>query len=416
MLHYGTNKMRITDHIGIAVEILKTHKMRSFLTLLGIIIGVMSIIGMQSLIQGLQKNIQHQLEALGTDTFQIQKYPVMGVQGPEAEKYRKRKNITLFEAQAIEKHCPAVNWVGPEAWRFGISVEYKNKKTSPTMHLAGGVSAFFPNNGYYIEEGRAITDMDFDQNRMVAVLGMDIVEELFPFQNPIGEKVVIDGRHYEVIGIIEKLGSRFGQSEDNRVVIPLSVFLKYYGRDRSLNITVQVEDPKMLEIAKEQVIHVLRAVRKVPTNEENDFEIWTNTTLMDSFNKTTFGIRIAALLVASCSLLVAGIGIMNIMLVSISERIREIGLRMAVGASRKHILNQFLIESIVLSQTGGLIGIFIGIGIPVLIAMVSPLPLAIPIPTIILAFFFCTLVGFIFGLYPAQKASKLDPIVALRYE
>ncbi len=172
----------------------------------------------------------------------------------------------------------------------------------------------------------------------------------------------------------------------------------------------------MMEIAKEQVIHVLRAVRKVPPNEENDFEIWSNTTLMDSFNKTTLGIRIAALLVASCSLLVAGIGIMNIMLVSISERIREIGLRMAVGASRKHILNQFLIEAIVLSQAGGVIGIFLGIGIPVLISIASPLPLVIPVPTLLLAFFFCTLVGFIFGLYPAQKASKLDPIVALRYE
>lgn len=407
--------MQIQESFFIALDVIRTHKMRSFLTLLGIIIGVMAIIGMQSLIEGFQKSVEKDMEMLGANVFQVQKEPVM-MGHHDREKYRNRKDITLVESEAIEKYCPAVSRVGPEDWHFGVVVKYKGRKTSPATVLAGGVPAFFPNNGYYIGQGRPLTDVDVEHNRHVAVIGMDVVDELFPFQDPLGESIIVDGHRYEVVGVIEKLGSSFGQSEDNRVAIPLSTFQKYYGRNRSLNITVQADTPELLETAKEQVIGVLRAVRKVPPGEPNDFEIWSSESLIESFNNMTRAIRIGAIVIVSFGLLVAGIGIMNIMLVSIRERTREIGIRMAIGARRIDILFQFLVEAIFLSEVGGILGILVGIGIAQLVALISPVPAAIPIGAIVLGFGFCSLVGLVFGVYPAWKASKLDPITALRYE
>ncbi|MDM7924888.1 MAG: ABC transporter permease [bacterium] len=408
---------KLRESLTIALDIIRTHKMRSFLTLLGIIIGVMAIIGMQSLIEGLQKDMQRQMEQLGSNVFQVQKFPAMehrehGGDNP----YRNRKDITLVEAAAIEEHCDLVTNVGPEAWQFGVTVKFADRKTSPTVQMGGGVPAFFPNNGYFIQDGRAVTDMDVQGVRSVAVLGQDIAEELFPFRNPVGESVIVDGRRYDVIGVLEKLGQSFGRSRDNIVIVPLTTLMKYYGKERSLNITIQAKDATRIEEAKEQVIGVLRAVRKVEPGRENDFEIWSSATLVDSFNNMTRAIRIGAIVVVSFSLLVAGIGIMNIMLVSITERIREIGIRMAVGANRRDIMMQFLVEAVLLSEVGGIIGILAGIGIGQLVALVSPVPASVPVPWMLIGFFFCSLVGLGFGLYPAQKAAKLDPISALRYE
>jgi putative ABC transport system permease protein len=219
-----------------------------------------------------------------------------------------------------------------------------------------------------------------------------------------------------VIGVLEKMGSSFGNSKDNVVVIPITAFLKTYGRERSLNITVQAKSPELMEAAQEETIGALRAVRKVPPGDPNDFEIWTSATLIESFNNMTKAIRIGAIVIVSFSLLVAGIGIMNIMLVSITERTREIGVRMAIGANRREIMMQFLVEAILLSEIGGVIGIVVGLGIGQLVALVSPLPASIPVGTTIIGFVFCSLVGLVFGVYPAAKASKLDPIEALRYE
>jgi putative ABC transport system permease protein len=407
--------MQIRESLYIALDVIRTHKMRSFLTLLGIIIGVTAIIGMQSLIKGLQLDIQRKMEQLGANVFQVQKMPAIRSHH-DKEKYRNRKNITILESNAIEKYCSAVTLVGPETWHFGVTAKYKDKKTSPTLAMAGSVPAFFPNNGYFIKEGRAFNNIDIDHNRNVVILGIEVVEDLFPFQNPIGESILIDNYRYQVIGIIEEQGSAFGDSKDNRLIIPLSVFLKRYGKNRSLNITVQAESPEMIETAKEQVVGVLRTVRKVPLGESNDFEIWSSNTLIEKFNNMTRAIRIGAIVIVSFSLLVAGIGIMNIMLVSIRERTREIGIRLAIGARSRDILSQFLVEAILLSEFGGIIGIITGIGIGQLVALVTPIPAVIPVWTVILGFGFCSFVGLIFGIYPAIKASRLDPIQALRYE
>ena len=407
--------MQIKESVIIALDVIRNHKMRSFLTLLGVIIGVMSIIGMQSLIEGFQNDINREMEQLGANVFQVQKYPI-NFGSHDRDQYRNRKDITMVESDAIEQYCTAVSRVGPEAWQWGVIAKYQDKKTSPSNHLAGGVPAFFPNNGYFIQDGRAISDVDVQQNRMVTVLGMDIVEQLFPYEDPIGKDVSVDGHRYQVVGVIEEMGSAFGESKDNKIVIPLSTFMKFYGSKRSLNITIQADTPEMMDTATEQVIGVLRAVRKVPPGEPNDFEIWTSDSLIESFSNMTKAVRIGALVIVSFSLLVAGIGIMNIMLVSIRERTREIGIRMAIGARKKDIRFQFLVEAIFLSEIGGLIGILAGVGIGQLVALISPVPSSIPYGTILIGFVFCSIIGLIFGVYPAVKAAKLDPIESLRYE
>jgi putative ABC transport system permease protein len=407
--------VQVRENILIALDVIRNNKMRSFLTLLGVIIGVMSIIGVQSLIEGFQKSINSQIEQLGANVFQVQKYPI-NIGGHDEDKYRNRKDITWEHARAIEKYCPAVERVGPEAWHFEVVIKYRDKKTSPANVLAGGTPEFFANNSYFIDQGRAFSEVDVQQKADVAVLGMDIVDTLFPFENPLGKYVTVDGRRYQVIGTLEEIGSRFGGSEDNKIAIPLSTFLKYYGSNRSLNITVQATSVESMDIAQEQVIGVLRAVRKVPPGEPNDFEIWSSNSLISTFNNMTRAVRIGAVVIVSFSLLVAGIGIMNIMLVSIRERTREIGIRMAIGARRTDIRLQFLIEAMFLSIIGGFIGVVTGVGLGQLISLISPVPAAIPVFTICLGFLVCALVGIIFGVYPAAKASKMDPIESLRYE
>jgi putative ABC transport system permease protein len=408
--------MQLRESAVIALDIIRTHKMRSFLTLLGVIIGMTSIIGMQSLIQGFQKNMKKQMEQLGSNIFQVQKYPAIQMGGHHHDQYRNRKDITMKEVDAIVEHGDLVTNIGPEVWKFGVIVKYKDKKTSPMMTLAGGVPAFFPNNGYYIGEGRALTDSDVQDKRDVIVIGMDVVDELFPFQSAVGENVVVDGHKYKVVGVLAEQGQRFGQSEDSRTVIPVSTFQKYYGNDESLNITVQVRDGVLMEAAQEQVASILRIVRKVPPDKPNDFEIWSSESLLESFNNMTRVIRIGAIVIVSFSLLVAGIGIMNIMLVSIRERTREIGVRMALGARRRDIMFQFLVEAVMLSLVGGVIGVACGTGIGQILSLFKVLPAAVPYWTIVIGFLFCSLVGLFFGLYPAQKASKMDPIESLRYE
>jgi len=248
-------------------------------------------------------------------------------------------------------------------------------------------------------------------------LGTDIVEELFPFEDPIGKIVRINADRFEVIGVFEKQGSRFGQSQDNLVVIPISTFARFYGmKNRSIHITVQAQSAELYQTAMDQTIGVLRKERKVPPGEPNDFEIFSSESLVQTFNNITRIARVVAVVIVSFSLLVAGIGITNIMLVSVTERTREIGIRKSVGAKKRDVLLQFLFEAVVFCQVGGLVGIVMGIATGKLVDLVTPLPAAIPVWTVILGLGFCTLVGLITGIYPAYKAARLDPIVALRYE
>ncbi len=408
--------MVFTDTLNLALSAFRTNKMRSILTLLGIIIGVMTIIAMQSLITGLRKSIDEQVSELGNNVFQVQKWPAINMGPHDRDKYRNRKDITYEDAMAVRERVSAASAVGAEVWNWGQELRYKDRKTLANTQIAGVTPEFLENNGLEIGEGRFVTAEDVDLNVAVTVIGADIVDKLFPIEDPIGKEIKIMGRRFEVVGIFAKKGSVFGQSQDNKLAIPFHQFEKLFGKERSINITVQAATPALLETAMDQTIGVMRTQRKVKPGVENDFELYSNDTITGFFDNLTKYVRIVAIAIASISLLVAGVGIMNIMLVSVTERTREIGIRKSVGAKRSDILWQFLIEAIVLSEVGGIIGIVLGLGIGKLVDALTPVPAAVPIWTVFLGLIFCSFVGLVFGVYPAMKAAKLDPIVALRYE
>ena len=407
--------MNFSENIGTGFSNLRANKMRSALTILAIIIGVMAIMGLYSILQGLQNNVEQQLAILGSNTFQVQKTPAIRM-GRLDRKYRNRKNITVEHALAIRNKASAVKLVGPEDWQFGVTVKYKDKKTNPNVQLAGGTPEFAENNGYFVAEGRFITHNDVDRARHVVVLGKDVVKKVFPYGNPLGKWVRVDADKYEVVGLLEEQGAIFGESQDNQIVVPLTTFQNVYGKNRSINITVQAWSAEVMEKAIEQTVAILRVERKVPPSEPNDFEVWSSKTFIDTFNNIARIIKIAAIGIVSIALVVAGIGIMNIMLVSIRERTREIGIRKAVGAKRRDILSQFLTEAVILCAVGGIVGIVLGVGIAELLAATTPLRAAIPVVPAVAALLFSSAVGLFFGIYPATKAARLDPIESLRYE
>lgn len=408
--------MNLSESINVSVTAIRSNKMRSALTLLGIIIGVTTIIAMQSLIKGLRSSVADQLSVLGTNVFQVQKYPAIQMGGQDRHKYRNRKDITVEEADAVRKYADATRLVGAEVWTFGKMIRRGDQKTLPNVRVTGATPEFAPNNGYYVGDGRFLSQTDVDHNRSVAILGVDVVNKLFPYQDPLGHSIKVDGNRFEIIGVFEAQGSIFGESQDNLVVIPIGTFQKIYGTERSINITVQAKSSELYDVAVDQVIGIMRKIRKVSPGEENDFEIYSSNTLIEAFDNLTKYVRIAAIVIASIALLVAGVGIMNIMLVSVTERTREIGIRKSTGAKRRDILWQFLIESIILSEIGGLVGIILGVGIAKVVSAISPVPASVPVMSVVIGLVFCSFVGIIFGVYPAVKAARMDPISALRYE
>ncbi|MDZ7372154.1 MAG: ABC transporter permease [candidate division KSB1 bacterium] len=407
--------MQIGESFNMAVRAILTNKLRSALTLLGIIIGVMTIIAMQSLITGLRNSVREQVNVLGADTFQVQKFPTI-MQHGDWEKYRNRKNLTVEEAEAVRRLVTAAENVGVEVWEMGLEIRRGDEKTSPTIMVAGATPEFVINNGYNVAEGRFLTDQDVDFSARCAVIGVEVADALFPYSDPLGQEIKIQGERFQVIGVFDKMGSILGQSRDNHVVIPITRFEKIFGKERSVNITVKAKSSALYEECLDQTIGVLRAVRKVQPGKPNDFEIRTNQQMMDFFDNLTKYVKIVAIAIAAISLVVAGVGIMNIMLVSVTERTREIGIRKAVGARSRDILSQFLIEAVVLSEIGGVIGIGLGLGLAKLVEALAPVPAAVPVWTVVVGLLFCSFVGLIFGVYPAAKAARMNPIAALRFE
>jgi putative ABC transport system permease protein len=408
----------IGDNLSMAIGALAGHKLRSALTLLGVLIGVFSIIAVMTAMRVLKNRIDTDLSQLGSHTFAVQKWPTIQFGGSrDWEKYRRRKDITLAHGQRVQERATLASSVGIEANVWGGQIETRYQKTPPTVRLLGETPGSFPARNWTVAEGRALSDADVDNARDVCVLGSALAKTVFPFGSPVGERLKINGISYAVIGVLEPKGGSLGGEQDNFAVVPVSAALNRFGRrTRSLTILVQARDAATYDDTVEQVRGILRVARKVPPGVEDDFELFSNDSRIAQFNAFTKVVRVGVAVVSSIALFAAGVGIMNIMLVSVTERTREIGIRRAVGAKRRNIMTQFIMEAVVLCEAGGIIGVGLGILGGNALAWRMKIPPIIPIDWIVFGLAICSVVGIVFGTYPAYKAANLDPIESLRYE
>jgi putative ABC transport system permease protein len=399
-----------------AFSTIRSNKLRSSLTILGISIGIIAVLFMVSIIQGLNRTFAQTLESMGSNIIFISRFDPSIHRDPTAEE-RQRKDLTMEDAEALRREAPSVVSVSPIRRVFQTTVRYMDRQTESPA-LAGVTPYYEDTHSNYIGRGRFINESDLEQRARVCVLGVDVVQALFPYEEPIGAEVKIEGSPYKVIGIMEQLGSIFGQSRDNLVFIPLTTFDQLHP-DPFKPGTIIVCKPRSradVQAAVDEITDILRRRRHVPSNAPDNFSLMRQDSLLDIYNQLTGATALVLTSVSFVALMIGGIGVMNIMLVSVTERTKEIGIRKAVGASRSNILWQFLIEAVTLTAIGGITGLVIGEIISLLMNRFSPLPAYIPLWAILVGLGVSASVGIIFGLWPAWKAARLDPIEALRYE
>ncbi len=399
------------------------NKFRSFLTILGITIGVLAIIMISSIIHGLNSSVIDRVASLGANSFFATKHEPGVHIGRPKRSIRQRKNITYKDVEFLRKKCKYVDVISPFLTArslFGGKYIVKYRGERAENPLIRGVEETFDEamGTVVVEYGRFFNKTDLLHRRYVTVLGAGIAESLFPYMDPIGKRIRINGREFEVIGVLEHQKGIFGGfSEDNYVLIPLSTFMKIWPEVKDMAIAFKVNDPKRMVDAMEEVRYYLRVSRKVMPGKPDDFSVFSANLLVNIWKSLTKILFIVTIVVASIGLLVGGIGVMNIMFVSVRERTREIGLRKACGATKRDVLLQFIIEATILSMIGGVIGIILGIiGTGILNFAVPQLPARVSMFWLLLGFFVSAGVGLLFGILPAYKAAQLNPIECLRYE
>jgi putative ABC transport system permease protein len=416
-LRHALNAANVRESLIMALTAIRTSKLRSVLTILGIVVGIFSIISVMTALGVLQRSIEEGITELGANTFQIQKFP-QTFAGNNRGRFRNRKDISYGQALEVKAKATLAEEVGIEGWQGGRVVFAGGQKSNPNVAICGENAEGIITNDWAIESGRSFADQDLDQTRMVAVLGKPVAEKLFPpYVDPVGQTVRFDGGIFRVIGVFQKKGSALGGNQDNFIAIPLTTFFSKYGKeDRDLHIMVKALNRELVDDAIEQSRMILRAARHVPPGAEDDFSWFSNDSLIKQFNDLTLYLRLGVMLISSISLLAAGVGIMNIMLISVTERTKEIGIRKSIGAQKSDILTQFMIEAVILCEIGGVIGIVFGIAGGNIVGMLLEVRALIPWEWVGIGILVCSVVGFVFGVYPAWKASNLDPIEALRFE
>ena len=403
--------MLALDTLFMSLRAIIGNKLRSTLTLVGIVAGVASIIAVMTGISVIQRTMEREMSVLGTQVFQVQKWPAGGFHSDaDRRKAMKRPPLTLAEAQLIREQVHSVDIVGSEIWDFGFRAEYHGESTNPNLSICGGTPEYAPNNTHYVGLGRNLSDLDVVTARKVAVIGWAIAQKLYPFVDPIGRDIRVDGRKYQVIGVFDEKKSAFGGNFDNYVLIPVSTFVSTYGLTdrqgfaRSVNITVHARTPALVQDAIEETRQVLRRERGVKPAQEDNFDFFSSQSLITQFNQLSMGVKVAAFVIGLIALIVAGIGIMNIMLVAVTERTREIGIRKALGAKPVIILAQFLLEAVILCNIGGVVGVLLGFGLGNLVAVFTHFDVAVPGEWAVIGLVFCSAVGIAFGLLPAVRA------------
>jgi putative ABC transport system permease protein len=406
------------ETLRLSLDALRTHKLRTFLTLLGVILSVFTLVLVMSVVEGLNRYISRQVANLGANTMIITKFGII-TNFEDFVKANRRPPLRTEDYEYLKEHLQLAQQVGASASRGfegRFEVRYGHEAVED-VDVAGGTSNLAELRGFTVALGRFLNDTDDTHRSPVCIIGNDLVERLFPHVDPIGKTIRVGSQIYQVVGTASPLGSVFGQSRDNWVIVPFHTFLKsWHQPNDSIDLWIQALSPEMMDAAADEARAILRARRKVPYNDPDNFGVVTNGSITAVWTTLTGSIFGLAIMLTSVFLVVGGIVIMNIMLASVTERTREVGIRKSLGARRRHILMQFLVESSVMSATGGLAGVLAGMGVTALVRNLTFMPAATPVSAIVVSLLLSTSVGLFFGIYPAMRAARLDPVEALRYE
>ncbi|HEY2954612.1 MAG TPA: ABC transporter permease [Candidatus Eisenbacteria bacterium] len=420
------NLFLLRETLGMAARSLVANRLRSVLALLGIVIGVATLIGMVALINGFQRSFQRSIQSFGSNTIYIRRIRPGIIFGDVPDSLKQRRAFTMDDAAAIMAQCPTVRAIAPWKFPFADLVLSHAGRTARSVFAYGTNEDYLLTHGYDLERGRFFTEEEVRRNADVVVLGKDTRETLFHDASGLGQRVHIAGIPFTVIGEFESKGRMLGRNFDQVAAIPYTTMDKYFPvpqdappwfpKRGELFLDAIASSPEQSDHAQQQIIEVLRIRRHLPSNKNNDFVVFTDDAFLSLYNAITGGVFALMALISSIALLVGGIGVMNIMLVSVTERTREVGVRKALGAPRRAILAQFLVEAVVLTAAGGVIGILVGAGLSWIIHAASQMPTFVSIWSVVTAILFSAAVGIFFGLYPAMRASRLDPVDSLRYE
>ncbi len=411
--------MRFREILQMSLQSLGANKLRSGLTMIGITIGVFSVISVMTAIGALQTSIESGISFLGSNIFQFAKYPVSGGRGGrDAAKYENRHNITYAQAMRYYTLMEGnAREICLKTFDFKGQAIYNGLKTPPSLTVAGSNKSFLTANSYTLGYGRNLTDEDVDLARNVVIVGKTIEKNLFPHESPIGKTIKLSGHAVEIIGVMAEKGSAFGQSQDDICVIPITRFFENFGgSNRTVNIATQSFSQETYNRTLDKAIGAMRIARGLKPNQRDDFEIYSNDSLKSAFASVADVVRVGAFVISLIALVAAGIGIMNIMLVSVTERTKEIGIRKSIGARSRDILRQFLTEAVFISEAGGILGILLGVIGGDLLALWLEADLIFPFGWALAGLIVCSGIGIGFGFYPAYRAASLDPIEALRFE
>ena len=410
----GVPSSRFLESVLAAFASIRANKVRSLLTSLGILIGVMNVVAMVSLISGVNASVMDVFRQLGTDTFVVTKMPAGNVNYMQYLEYLKRPDFTYSDAEELAKLCPSVEAVSPQT--FVLRKVRRGSESTREIAVMGVTPEYQYVSDSGLADGRFFAWPESDRKRQVIVLGHPVKEHLFPGTDPVGKHVLIGGRRFRVVGVMEPMGEMFGQSLDDYVIVPFKTVGKLFGTRLTTRLSVKAANAEEIDAAMQQVERVLRNRRGLRPGDANNFEIITQSQLVEMYENLTRVTWIVMIGISAIALVVGGVGIMNIMLVSVTERTREIGIRKAVGARSRDVATQFLVEAAVLSGIGGLFGLLAAVGIGWLVEQATPLPAVLQPWSVVVALGVSVGVGVSFGFFPASKAARLDPIVALRYE